>query len=87
MFRTAEPNPWRIALGLALCGPLGCAGGCMGEERPEPRSRTEGVLISTPVAQATRDAGASAVSTPEVAPASSDAGAPTRWASMTPSPT
>ena len=75
MFRTAEPNPWRIALGLALCGPLGCAGGCMGEERPEPRSRTEGVLISTPVAQATRDAGASAVSTPEVAPASSDAGA------------
>ena len=49
MFRSAEPNTWRIALGLALGSAFGCAGGCMGEERHEPRSRTEGVLISTPV--------------------------------------
>jgi lipoprotein-anchoring transpeptidase ErfK/SrfK len=45
-------------------------------DKPEPRSRTEGVLISTPVAPvapSARDAGAG--SAPEVAPGISDAGA------------
>src|SRR3954470_10690532 len=77
MFRPLEPNLWRIALACSLGSALGCAGGCM-DDRHEPRSRTEGVLISTPVAPIAptgRDAGTSAVSAPGVAPEIADAGA------------
>src|SRR3569832_113655 len=80
MFCPPEPNLWRIALLCSLGSALGCAGGCMDEKSHEPRSRTEGVLISTPVPPAAPDAGTSAAAaqdvTPEIADAGGDAAAP-----------
>jgi hypothetical protein len=61
-FCGAETNPWQFALGLLLCIPLGCAGGCEREQTPsEPRFRTEGVRTSSVITPATADAGAAAM--------------------------
>ena len=82
MFRSPEPNLWRLALALSLGSALGCAGGCGDEKRQESRSRTEGVLVSTPgepLAPAARDAGASAaraLGSAESSDAGADAAAP-----------
>src|SRR6185436_8247002 len=58
-FRSAETNPWCIALSFAVALPLGCAGGCEREEGSGPaRSRTEGRSISTTSVPAAPDAAA-----------------------------
>src|SRR5262245_57439840 len=79
-FCSLEPRAWQIALCVSLGSALGCAGGCSDESRPEPRSRTEGVLVSTPpasVAPPAIDAGVTVERELDpVADAGADAAAP-----------
>jgi lipoprotein-anchoring transpeptidase ErfK/SrfK len=74
-FCSAETNPWRLALSVLLCVPLGCAGGC--EREPgagQPRFRTEGVRTATTLTPTAQDAGTGA-SPPPLVGQPADAGA------------